>query len=145
MTKKYKGEKHAFLWTKKGVQRANFCGPGTQLDQRLEDGSKPVSQLDAICQKHDIAYSEATSYHDIQVADRLMLRRMDTLPFNPLQLPERKVIRGLMQTKMLGEKVGIFGPETFTEIPGLHLEEKNWQSRAQRKRKNLDAYLDNYY
>lgn len=142
---KYKGEKHAFLVTKKGVQRANYCGPGTNLEQRLEDGSKPVSALDAICQKHDIAYSEAVSYHDIQMADTLMLQRMDELPFNPLQLLERKVIKGLMETKMLGEKVGVFGPETFTDIPGLHPEIENWQQAAVRKRKNLDAYLDNSY
>ncbi len=134
---KYKGERHAYLFTKRGIKRANYCGPGTQLKKRLKNGDKPVSNMDAICQKHDIAYAKAKNQTDIRNADLIMLNRMDTDA--SISATEKTVIGGLMRGKIAGEKLGIFGPEFFTEIPGLH---ENNSGAARKKRENLRLYLD---
>ncbi len=148
----YKGEKHAWLFTTKGVQRANYCGPGTQLERRLKQGDTPVSNMDAICQRHDIAYANAYSAKEIRAADNQMLSEMDQDPWiNPI---EKTVIGGFMRTKIAGEKIGVFGPETFTKLPNLRRKRKrkpfavtlfeyeNMGNKACKKRDNLRCYLD---
>jgi len=35
----------------------NFCGPGTNLQKRLERGDQGINPLDEACKEHDIAYS----------------------------------------------------------------------------------------
>lgn len=150
----YKGERHAWLQTPSGkIVRANYCGPGTQLEKRLRDGSKPKTNFDAICQKHDMAYANATTRGDIRGADIAMLSAMeDDWSIPPL---ERNVIGFMMKTKMFGEDIGMFGPETFTEMPGLHPENRsvsaldvfeyeNMGSKACNKRSNIACALDNY-
>ncbi len=129
---KYKGERHGYLWTGKGISRANYCGPGTNLKKRLADGDAPVNRTDKICQRHDIAYSNAKTPHDIRVADVQMLHALDNDP--NVNFVEKKVIGGLIRGKVLGEDIGVFGPEFFTKLPGLH---QNQQTRAIRKRQNL--------
>ena len=36
----------------------NYCGPFTNLDKRLARGDKPLNELDAGCQQHDIFYRD---------------------------------------------------------------------------------------
>ncbi len=136
---KYKGEKHAYLFTKQGIKRANYCGPGTQLKKRLKSGDVPVSHMDEICQRHDIAYADAKSFNDLRVADTKMLKDMDSA--TNINIVEKKVIGGMMKIKMFGENIKVFGPETFTEIPGLHKDSRTISKKARRKRANLEAYL----
>ncbi len=137
---KYKGEFHAFLHTEKGIRRANYCGPGTQLRKRMKLGDKPINSMDAICQKHDIAYDEAKTPADIRQADLLMLGRMEKdKTIHPI---EKRVIGGLMRGKILGEQVGLLGPEAFTELPGLH-ETSKQVSKKNKKRKRSSLSPDN--
>ena len=60
-------------------QKYNFCGPGTDLDARLNaDGSpkahsKPINSLDEGCRKHDLAYENNQDgnnqeHHDTRLA-----------------------------------------------------------------------------
>jgi hypothetical protein len=32
----------------------NFCGPGTNVTRRLQEGVQPMNALDAACRRHDI-------------------------------------------------------------------------------------------
>ena len=44
-------------------KKYNYCGPGTKLEERLNSGDTKyrdaINKLDAICQQHDIAHSQA--------------------------------------------------------------------------------------
>lgn len=35
-----------------------FCGPGTKVSKRIEQGDEPLNPLDEACRQHDIAYSQ---------------------------------------------------------------------------------------
>ena len=67
------------------MKKYNYCGPGTKLEERLtSDDPKyrdPINNLDAICQKHDIAYSEAKSLKDKHKADDVMLDEISKIPY----------------------------------------------------------------
>ena len=39
----------------------SFCGPGTKLVKRLDQGDKEKNKLDSICKVHDIAYQSKDS------------------------------------------------------------------------------------
>jgi hypothetical protein len=53
----------------------NYLGPGNPLDGKL-----PYNKVDAIAMEHDRAYGAATSYKDIDNADRAFVRQMQTQP-----------------------------------------------------------------
>lgn len=129
----YAGEKHAILLTTRGFKRANYCGPGTQLDRRLREGSAPVSNMDKICQRHDMAYEAAKSPDDIKSADAIMVRQMDADPWIPAH--EKIAIGSAMKVKMLAEK--LTGQTFFAgkKFPA------NLSSRACMKAANIDACL----
>jgi len=38
----------------KHLPEHNFCGPGTNVTRRLNEGVQPMSELDAACRIHDI-------------------------------------------------------------------------------------------
>ncbi len=132
---KYKGETHALLLTTRGFKRANYCGPGTNLETRLKDGDKPVSNLDAICQQHDMAYDRATTAQEIRFADHKMIQEMDKDPWIPIH--EKVIIGNMMRAKILGEKIS--GKTFFAEVKEPEYE--NQHPKACRKRENLRACL----
>ena len=67
------------------MKKYNYCGPGTKLEQRLASNDpkirEPINNLDAICQKHDIAYNEAKSLKDKHKADDVMLDEISKIPY----------------------------------------------------------------
>ena len=67
------------------MKRYNYCGPGTQLEKRLASNDPkirdPINELDSICQRHDIAYSEAKSLKDKHKADDVMLDEISKIPY----------------------------------------------------------------
>ena len=67
------------------MKKYNYCGPGTKLEERLASNDpkirNPINNLDAICQKHDIAYSEAKSLKDKHKADDVMLDEINKIPY----------------------------------------------------------------
>jgi len=67
-------------------KKYNYCGPGTKLEQRLASSDPKIrdpinKNLDAICQKHDIDYSNALTLADKHKADELMLKRISDIPY----------------------------------------------------------------
>lgn len=131
-------ERHAYLWTNKGPRRANFCGPGTKLDKRLARGDKPVNYTDSICLEHDKAYRDAKTHDDIRFADRRMVQRLQD---NRVPATEGAVMTAALRGKMLGEDVGAFGDETFTDLPGLHKKKEVTVA----KKKNGDYHISIYH
>jgi len=85
-TKKLKiGGAELHMYDLKGKQYS-FCGPGTDLNKRLnpddtpKDLYKPINKVDSICQRHDIAYREADkgtgTRHE---ADKVMIDELSAL------------------------------------------------------------------
>ena len=66
-------------------KKYNYCGPGTKLEERLASNDPkyrdPINNLDAICQKHDISYSQAKSLKDKHIADQVMLDEISKIPY----------------------------------------------------------------
>jgi len=52
-----------------------FCGPGTRLRKRLEQGDRGINPLDAACHEHNIAYSRSNEQADRHAADRVLADR----------------------------------------------------------------------
>ena len=67
------------------MKKYNYCGPGTRLEERLASNDPkirdPINDLDSICQRHDIAYSEAKSLKDKHKADDVMLDEISKIPY----------------------------------------------------------------
>ena len=88
-------------------KKYNYCGPGTKLKERLASNDPkyrdPINNLDSICQKHDIDYSNAKSLADKHKADDIMLKRISEIPFK-----DRPWGTATAQALILGKrKVGI--------------------------------------
>ena len=66
----------------------SFCGPGTNLDNRLDeaDNPKPLSKLknrvDEVCMKHDIDYGNGTTLEEKYEAERKMLNNLSDTKSN---------------------------------------------------------------
>lgn len=87
-----------------------FCGPGTQLRERLARGDVGVNPLDEACKQHDIAYSQNTNLEKRHEADRVLAKTAWNLAKKSPSLKERVAaasIAGVMKAKTkLGLGVG---------------------------------------
>lgn len=52
----------------------NYCGPGTNLRERLNRGDKGVNQLDEYCKQHDIAYMKTDNLQARHEADKILMK-----------------------------------------------------------------------
>ena len=110
------GEKHIVLPTKHGLTRANFAGPGTQVEKRVRRGDRGVDGprgIDEIARRHDIDYVNARTPADIRRADNRMIRAIDS---STAGRRTKQVVKRALQAKTFGEDLGVFGPNTFTEV-----------------------------
>ena len=70
------------------LPRYSFCGPGTNLDKRLDEAhnpkpwSKPINRVDEVCMKHDIDYGNTTTLEEKQEAEREMLYNLSDTKSN---------------------------------------------------------------
>lgn len=112
----FPGEKHVLLPTKFGPTLANFAGPGTQFAKRIARGDRGVDGddgVDAQALKHDRRYVKAKTRRDIRKADQQMI--VDVRRSTAGAATKAIIIKAL-KGKILGEKLGIFGPNTFTKV-----------------------------
>lgn len=112
----FPGERH--MVTKTGVSY-NYLGPGTHIEERLARKDPPLDGafgLDAAAQQHDIDYYNATTAQDIRAADKTFLDKVDKTEAGRLS---KRLVKGLMKAKMLGEDVGLIGVQQFTDLPNL--------------------------
>ena len=91
LTKRFKGTE--FHWP-----GYNYLGPGTRLRERLARGDASLNCLDAIAQKHDVAYSRSRSLSDKHAADRRMIDALGRLKDKTLL---ERVARRAMQAKVM--------------------------------------------
>ena len=116
--KGFKGEKHAPLRTGKGLKRANYMGPGTNLVARLRRGDQPVTWIDGVSKVHDSDYFLAQNDAAIRKADRRMVARAKFGQKNKLDFPVNLLLgKSGIQGKMALENLGL--PTTaFTSFGG---------------------------
>src|SRR6266853_1571964 len=104
----------------------NFCGPGTQLEKRLDENdnpyewSKPINKIDEISMMHDLTYRDYSSAKGRQVADQIMLDALDNLNDDELTTREkldRRIVRPLIVARKF---VGFGLPVTEQEAKEMH-------------------------
>lgn len=70
--KLFEGERHGILYVPgKGMERANYMGPGTKIFERLRRGDKGKTPIDQISKLHDIDYTLASAAKDQQEHEKL--------------------------------------------------------------------------
>ncbi len=110
------GEKHVILPTKHGLTRANWAGPGTHVAKRLKRGDRGVDGprgIDAAAKRHDLAYVGARTAKDVRAADNRMLRDIRN---STAGRKTKAIATAAMQGKKLGEDLGLFNINTFTQV-----------------------------
>ncbi|XP_022193867.2 uncharacterized protein LOC111051632 isoform X1 [Nilaparvata lugens] len=53
----------------------HYCGPGTNLEDRLARGDPGINKLDKACKEHDIAYLRSSDTASRAVADRILAQQ----------------------------------------------------------------------
>ena len=79
----------------------NFCGPGTNLEERLARGDKPINELDACCMVHDIVYSETNDSSKRVAADRKLRNCALKIMANPLSSASLRAEASIVSLAML--------------------------------------------
>lgn len=57
------------------IPNYNFCGPNTQLEDRLARNSEPINRLDQFCKEHDIFYWKNRNLKSRHGADRILAKQ----------------------------------------------------------------------
>lgn len=126
LNQRFPGEKHIPLRTGPlKFEMAEYAGPGTNLQKRLEKGIKPKTQADKSALAHDIRYELAKTPDDVRKADDLLINATQKIDNNQIDDPETPyhsslntfAVRNAIRAKTLGEDVKLFDQNTFTK-PG---------------------------
>jgi len=129
---KYEGEHH--------FPGYNYLGPGTRLDIRLDDSSKPkkgeepINNLDTTALKHDITYKQIQdeykrdknkqkALNKIHRADEEFIEEAKHSNVQPLG----NVSANIIKAKELGEKTGVLNTSTFS---GLGAAKVNFKTKS---------------
>ena len=133
----FKGLPELHLYTTSG-KKYSYCGPGTDLEKRLnKDGSpnsgyEPINKIDEICLRHDYNYSQADkgigTRHE---ADKIMLDELNALNDSDLNWNEwfaKRFTKGIIGLKY---KLGLGLPEDIQLAEELH---KPIRSKFKRRR-----------
>lgn len=115
----FPGESHLVLPTSYGLTRANWAGPGTNLEARMARGDLGVDGprgIDIASKTHDMLYHHAKTKQDIRDADNRLIQEIR----DGSQGPKMKSFAvKMLQAKKFGEDTGVFDAETFTKLPQL--------------------------
>lgn len=109
----FAGEKHLVLPTNFGLTRANYAGPNTNLNTRLERGDKGVdgpNGIDEAAKKHDIAYATANNYDDIRRADNEFIDDVKNSSQGPMM---KKAVISAIKLKQIGEDAGLLDNQRY--------------------------------
>lgn len=112
----FPGEKHMVLPTEHGLTRANFAGPGTRLETRMQRGDQGVDGprgIDAIAMRHDIDYTLARTAEDVRAADNRMIAAIKR---STAGSKTKAIVLAALKAKKLGEDIGVFNIDTFTNV-----------------------------
>lgn len=115
------GERHPIMKLKDGTYRpGEYLGPGSHVMDKMRAGVKPVSDVDAISARHDLAYSLAQSEDDVRAADNHMLERLKAVKARGSDtnwnINMGRV--GISSKKILEDKLGV-PKKWFTDFGGM--------------------------
>lgn len=102
-----------------------YCGPGTNLEKRLERGDLGVNPLDHACRNHDIAYSYSKDTNVRRLADQeLASKAWERMKSGDASFGEKSAaltVAGLMKLKSGVEKIG--GGLSYENVLGNAIQE----------------------
>lgn len=149
----FPGEKHIYLPTDYGITKANFAGPGTHIEERIARGDKGVdgpNGIDNAARQHDIDYMNARTSKDVRRADNKFIKKVKNSSQDSIT---KGIVVGAMKAKKIGENIGVFNPNTFTNVnvsgSGMPLERlkskilkksKKEKAKAKKIKEKLKAY-----
>jgi len=119
-TQKFKGERHVPLISQKGIRLANWAGPGTAIDTRLNGSSdikEPISAVDASAMAHDLRYTLAKNTNDIRFADNKMISKLNDIERDKQDYRLNIIaVKNAMKSKRFFENITNQKGELFSNI-----------------------------
>lgn len=85
-----------------------YCGPGTNLEKRLERGDTGINKLDEACKEHDIAYSTKNNANKRTADKQLISKAWKRVKSRDAKIGERTAalaVTGLMKIKSGIDKI----------------------------------------
>jgi hypothetical protein len=106
---------------KDGTYRpGEYLGPGSHVMDKMKEGIAPVSDVDAISARHDLAYSLARNDDDVRAADNHMLERLKAVKQrgSDTNWNINMARVGISAKKSLEDKLGV-PKKWFTDFGGM--------------------------
>ena len=87
----------------KNTGKYSYCGPGTKVNKRLQEGYQGINSLDKRCKEHDIFYSKNKTTKARNIADDILAKQASEIALDPNE-PEyvrndAKLVTGIMGLK----------------------------------------------
>lgn len=83
-----------------------YCGPGTNLNKRLQRGDPGVNELDRACKAHDIEYSNLKDSKSRRGADKVLLKQsLRRIVSSDANLSERAA--AALVSSLIGAEIGL--------------------------------------
>lgn len=121
-----KGESRAGFPGERHIPGYNFCGPGTNLRDRLARGDSGINAVDAACREHDIAFNRKLTPAEERAADR---RLIDAAAKHRWTIPGAMAVEGAIRSKMVANRMGVLPYGMFAVAEDPIGEEPIWQQQ----------------
>lgn len=83
-----------------------YCGPGTDLNKRLQRGDPGINELDRSCKAHDIQYSKLKDSKSRRKADKVLFKQsLRRIISSDAKLSERAA--AALVSSLIGAKIGL--------------------------------------
>jgi hypothetical protein len=120
------GEVHAPQYVNGKFTFGNYIGPNTEVEDRLKDKSKPVSETDRIARLHDVTYSLAETPEDVRAADLRMVKNLNKARKSGSDNIFNTTIGAIpIKAKMWAEDRGLMKPGSFANLGEDELTDEN--------------------
>jgi hypothetical protein len=87
----------------------SYCGPGTKVQKRMQEGYQGVNSLDRACKSHDIFYSQYPKTKDRNHADDILAKRASEIALDPNEPEYVRRDAKLVNSIMAGKSYLSFG------------------------------------
>ncbi len=118
--RRFKGERHIVITTfKTGAVRAEFCGPGTNVKERIKLGIQPVNKTDSVCRTHDLDYTRITDSNKSKEYKGNEVRKADIKMVNSLKRVSgitSTIASAAIKAKMKAEDAGLLENTRFVSF-----------------------------
>lgn len=111
------GEIHPPVYTKDGWTKPRWLGPGSNYEDKIKRGLKPVTKVDRVAMVHDARYAMATSNEDVRAADIKMVKKLKKIWLDGDDYTFNIAIASIpIATKMKLEDWGVFSKGSFANL-----------------------------